>query len=64
MPVGGYAKLTVVIKPEISELFDVKLFVDLKGGKSIYLRITGTVEYPSVSISEVCWLHTIMHYGY
>lgn len=54
MPVGGNVKLSVTIKPEIIELFDVKLIVDLKGGKNICLRITGTVEYPSVSISEVC----------
>ena len=54
MPVGGNVKLRVIIKPEIIELFDVKLIVDLKGGNSICLRITGTVEYPSISISEVC----------
>ena len=53
MPVGGNVELRVIVKPEITELFDVKLFIDLKGGKSIFLRITGTVEYPSVSISEV-----------
>ena len=54
VPVGGNVQLRVVIKPEIAELFDVKLFVDLKGGKSIFLRITGTVEYPCVGVSEVC----------
>ena len=54
MPVGGNVELQVLIKPEITELFDVKLLIDLKGGKSISLRITGTVEYPFVSISKVC----------
>jgi hypothetical protein len=54
VPVGGNVKFRIIIKPEIIELFDMKLIVDLKGGKSISLRITGTVEYPSVSISEVC----------
>lgn len=54
MPVGGNVELKVEIKPDVTELFDVKLFIDLKGGRSIFLRITGTVEYPSVSISEVC----------
>lgn len=60
MPIGGNVELKVTIKPEVTELFDVKLFIDLKGGRSIFLRITGTVEYPSVSISEVCGLYTVV----
>ena len=56
VPVGGIVELRVVLKPEITELFDVKLYIDFKCGKSFSLRITGTVEYPSVSVSQVCRL--------
>ena len=47
-------ELKVVIKPEKIGQFDVKMYIDLREGKSYSLRIAGNVEYPMVSVSKVC----------
>lgn len=53
VPVGGAVELKVVLKPEHTGHFDVKLYIDLKEGKCISFRIAGIVEHPSVSVSKV-----------
>ena len=52
-------ELKVTLKPEITGPFDVKLYVDLRGGKCITLRIAGSVEDPIVSVSKVLIVYVL-----
>lgn len=51
--VGGAAEIKVTLTPQFAGQFDVTLNVDMKEGKSLSLRIAGTVEYPCVSVDKV-----------
>ncbi|XP_048239518.1 cilia and flagella-associated protein 47-like isoform X3 [Haliotis rufescens] len=51
VPVGGTAELRVSLTPDAVLKFDTRVQLAIKGGKTIDLRMGGTVEPPSVDIS-------------
>ncbi|KAK3096977.1 hypothetical protein FSP39_005325 [Pinctada imbricata] len=50
VPVGGHAELKVQLTPSAILKFDTRVQVAIKGGKTLELRMGGTVEPPSVDI--------------
>lgn len=50
VPVGGHAVLQVKLTPDAVLKFDTRVQVAVKGGKDLELRMSGTVEPPSVDI--------------
>jgi len=60
VPVGGNAELHVKLTPDAVLKFDTRVNVAIKGGKSLELRMGGTVEPPTVDIDLVrTWSVTI-----
>lgn len=57
VPVGGSTEIRVALTPDAIMKFDTRVQVSIRGGKSIELRIGGTVEAPDVNIDVVgTWL--------
>ncbi|XP_035825915.1 cilia- and flagella-associated protein 47 [Aplysia californica] len=50
VPVGGSTEIRVALTPDSIMKFDTRVQVAIKGGKTLELRIGGTVEGPDVSI--------------
>ena len=53
VPVGGATKLTIAFHPKLAEKFDALMSVQFREGRSLFLRLAGTVEEPLVSIDKV-----------
>ena len=53
VPVGGFAELKVMLTPQAMVKFDTRVQVAIKGGKTLELRMGGTVEPPTVNIDLV-----------
>ena len=53
VPVGGATELTIAFHPELAEKFDALMSVQFREGRSLVLRLAGTVEDPLVSIDQV-----------
>jgi len=53
VPVGGFAELKVMLTPQAMVKFDTRVQVAIKGGKTLELRMGGTVEPPTVDIDLV-----------
>ncbi|XP_059154686.1 cilia- and flagella-associated protein 47-like isoform X2 [Physella acuta] len=51
VPVGGNAEIRVSLTPDSIIKFDTRIQVSIKGGKTLELRIGGSVEAPSVKIN-------------
>lgn len=54
VPVGGSTEIRVALTPDAIMKFDTRVQVSIRGGKTIELRIGGTVEPPDVNIDVVC----------
>ncbi|XP_071134806.1 cilia- and flagella-associated protein 47-like isoform X3 [Mytilus edulis] len=50
VPVGGFAELKVMLTPQAMVKFDTRVQVAIKQGKTLELRMGGTVEPPTVDI--------------
>ena len=53
VPVGGATELTIAFHPELAKKFDALMSVHFREGRSLFLRLAGTVEEPLVSIDKV-----------
>lgn len=53
VPVGGTAELSVSLMPGAIMKFDTHVQVAIRGGKTLELRMGGTVEPPCVDIDLV-----------
>lgn len=53
VPVGGTTELQVYLTPSAVMKFDTRLEVDIRGWRTIELRMGGTVEPPVVDIDVV-----------
>ena len=53
IPVGGTVPFQLLLHPESPGKFDAKLSVRLRQGKTLSLKLVGSVEEPSVSIDKV-----------
>ena len=51
--IGGAANLKVLVCPETVGVFDIRVCVSLREGKTLSFRLAGTVEQPTVSIDQV-----------
>lgn len=51
-------ELRVDLCPTTIGSFDIKVCVYVKESKSVYMRLTGTVEKPRVTIDKVCCYFT------
>ena len=57
VPVGGSTEIRVALTPDSIIKFDTRVQVAIKGGKTLELRIGGTVEPPDVNIDVVSVLN-------
>ena len=53
VPVGGNATLLVHLTPNAVIKFDTRINISIRGGKTMELRMGGTVEPPVVEIDIV-----------
>ena len=53
VPVGGTADISVTLTPNAVLKFDTRVQISIRGGKTLELRMGGTVEPPSVEIDLV-----------
>ncbi len=53
VPVGGVAEIKIHLTPNAVMKFDTRVQVAIRGGKTLELRMGGTVEPPSVDIDMV-----------
>lgn len=64
VPVGGAAELLVVLHPKSVDRFDVRVGVELRGGKKVGIRMAGAVEHPVIAIDKVgsmtCYYSTMV----
>ena len=58
VPVGGTAELMVSLTPGAIMKFDTHVQVAIRGGKTLELRMGGTVEPPCVDIDLVRGTHS------
>lgn len=59
-------QLHVKLCPTVVGSFDVKMCVCIRECKPLYVRLTGTVEQPKISVQEVCYIniHDLLIYHY
>ncbi|CAG5120336.1 unnamed protein product, partial [Candidula unifasciata] len=50
VPVGGSTEIHVALTPDSIMKFDTKILVAIRGGKTLELRVAGSVESPNVNI--------------
>ncbi|BFZ09423.1 hypothetical protein BsWGS_12463 [Bradybaena similaris] len=50
VPVGGSTEIHVALTPDSIMKFDTKIMVAIKGGKTLELRVAGSVESPNINI--------------
>lgn len=53
VPGGGVVELNLNVCPTLIGSFDVKISVCIRGNKQLYIRLSGTVEQPSVTVEKV-----------
>ena len=53
IPIGGKAELKIMLSPNALIKFDTRIQVAIRGGKTLELRVGGTVEPPCVDIELV-----------
>ena len=50
---GGTVELHIKLCPTVAGSFDVKMCICIRECKQLYVRLTGTVEQPKISVKEV-----------
>lgn len=53
IPGGGAVELNIKVCPTLVGSFDIKTCVCIRGNKQLYIRLSGTVEQPSVTVEKV-----------
>ena len=54
VPVGGVALISATLTPNAVMKFDSQVNIAVRNGKSVEIRVSGTVEPPLVDIDLVC----------
>ena len=61
IPSGGMMELLINVHPVNVGSFDIKICINIKESRSLYVRITGIAEEPRISVEKVCVIAKIIH---
>ncbi len=56
IPGGGSVELKLEVCPTVVGSFDVKMCICIRESKQLYIRLSGTVEQPSITVEKVSYM--------